>query len=66
MAGLALCSVPPTLQIVGEAEDLPPIADVEIGLLQHPHATAPAASRLASFLRRELIVGRDNMLAMGL
>ena len=33
VAGLALCSVPPSLTIIGETEGLPPIADLEIGLL---------------------------------
>jgi DNA-binding transcriptional LysR family regulator len=63
VAGLALCSVPPTLQIIGEAEGLPPIADVEIGMLRHPHANTPTVNRLAGFLRRELTTGRDNLFA---
>jgi len=62
VAGLALCSVPPTVRIIGEAEGLPPIADIEIGILRRPGATASAVKRLDGFLRRELTVGWDNTL----
>ena len=34
VAGMALCSVPSSLAIVGEKEGLPPIRDLEIGLLR--------------------------------
>ena len=34
VAGMALCSVPSSLSIVGEKEGLPPIQDLEIGLLR--------------------------------
>jgi len=39
VAGLVLLSVPPTLRVIGEAEGLPPLPDLEIGILRNPHAT---------------------------
>jgi DNA-binding transcriptional LysR family regulator len=65
VAGLALCSVPPSLRIIGEAERLPPIAELEIGILRHPEATAPAVRRLNDFLRRELTSGWDAAAVAG-
>lgn len=46
VAGLALCSVPSTLPIIGEQEGLPAIDDVEIGMLRYPKASTPAVDRL--------------------
>jgi DNA-binding transcriptional LysR family regulator len=54
VAGLARCSVPPALRIIGEAEGLPALEDLELGLLGNPAANTPAIERLAQFLRREL------------
>ena len=54
VAGLARCSVPPTLRIMGLAQGLPPLRDLELGLLEPPADPAPAIRRLAQFLRREM------------
>ncbi|MDR3669981.1 MAG: LysR substrate-binding domain-containing protein [Holophaga sp.] len=54
VAGLARCSVPPALRIIGEAEGLPALRDLEMGLLGDSRGSAPAIKRLAQFLRREL------------
>lgn len=62
VAGLARCSVPPTLRVIGEEEGLPVIDDVEIGMFRHPKTSNPAVARLAAFLRRELTVEQDNRL----
>lgn len=53
VAGLALCSVPQSLRIVGENEGLPPIADLEIGLLR-AGTGGGAAQRLQEAIEREL------------
>jgi len=54
VAGLARCSVPPTLRIIGEAQGLPTPRDLELGLLGDKTESTPAIKRLAQFLRREL------------
>ncbi|MCK0197934.1 LysR substrate-binding domain-containing protein [Ancylobacter sp. 6x-1] len=54
VAGLAACSVPPQLKVIGEAEGLPPLALLEMCLLRHPGAETPAVLRLEEVLRREL------------
>ncbi|MFT3688677.1 LysR substrate-binding domain-containing protein [Paenirhodobacter sp.] len=53
VAGVARCSAPPGLRVVGEAEGLPPIPELEIGLLRGPRPTA-AAQRLEDALLRDL------------
>ena len=45
VAGLALCSVPSSLTIIGDKEGLPPLADLEIGLLASSEETS-ASQRL--------------------
>lgn len=60
VAGLALCSVPPSLAIVGEREGLPPIDDLEISLLRGT-AASPAISRLEEAITRDLgTIGRTR------
>lgn len=54
IAGLARCSVPPSLRIIGAEEGLPALADLEISLLRNTAATGTAIERLADFLRRDL------------
>ena len=54
VAGLARCSVPPALRIIGEAQGLPALRDLELGLLGDSTESAPAVKRLAQFLRQEL------------
>lgn len=54
IAGLARCSVPPSLEIIGEHEGLPPLRSLEICMLQNTASTSGATRRLASFLRAEL------------
>jgi DNA-binding transcriptional LysR family regulator len=54
VAGLALCSVPADLRILGPAEGLPPMRDLELALLEAREPATPAVRRLAQFLRREL------------
>ncbi|WGD29864.1 LysR substrate-binding domain-containing protein [Ancylobacter sp. WKF20] len=54
VAGLALCSVPPSLRIIGDKEGLPALDDLEIGILRNPTAPTVAVERLNDFLHREL------------
>ncbi|MBN8939215.1 MAG: LysR family transcriptional regulator [Rhizobiales bacterium] len=54
VAGLAACSVPPSLRIIGENEGLPPLDDLEIGILRSPAPATAAVERLNDFLRRDL------------
>lgn len=54
VAGLAQQSVPPSLRIIGENEGLPPLPDLEIGILRNPQSTHAAVERLNEFLRRDL------------
>lgn len=54
VAGIALCSVPPTLMIVGEREGLPPLQALELSVVPHPTSHSAAIDRLADFLRRDL------------
>ncbi|HSI41155.1 MAG TPA: LysR substrate-binding domain-containing protein [Xanthobacteraceae bacterium] len=54
VAALAECSVPPSLCIIGEAEGLPPLRDLDLSLLRHAHTKTVAADRLHDFLRRDL------------
>ncbi|MBT1156627.1 LysR family transcriptional regulator [Aminobacter anthyllidis] len=54
VAGLAQRSVPPSLRIIGENEGLPPLPDMEIGILRNPQTVNPAVERLYDFLRRDL------------
>ena len=54
IAGLALCSVPPSLRIVGTNEGLPRLDTLEISILQNRRSTSPAVERLNDFLRRAL------------
>ncbi len=55
VAGLPRCSVPPSLEIIGETEGLPPIQSLEMTVLHNPAATTPAGERLLKFLRRALL-----------
>ncbi|MGO4451129.1 LysR substrate-binding domain-containing protein [Phyllobacterium sp. TAF24] len=54
VAGLAACSVPSSLRIVGENEGLPPLHDLEVGVMRNPTSTDAAVNRLDDFLRRNL------------
>ncbi|MFJ7352651.1 LysR substrate-binding domain-containing protein [Phyllobacterium sp. NPDC097923] len=54
VAALAACSVPSTLRVIGENEGLPPLRDLEIGIMRSPVSSSPAIERLNDFLRREL------------
>lgn len=54
VAGLARCSVPPSLKIIAEAEGLPPIAGLEIGILRSAAAAGVAVDRLHDALSRDL------------
>ncbi len=54
VAGLALCSVPPSLRIIGQREGLPALEDLEIGLLRQSGPGSVAAGRLEDFLQRTL------------
>ncbi|HEY0294204.1 MAG TPA: LysR substrate-binding domain-containing protein, partial [Bordetella sp.] len=63
VTGLALCSVPSNLRIIGEAEGLPTLADAEVGIFRSPGAMDSAVKCLDGFLRRELTVERDRSLA---
>ncbi|WP_347557764.1 LysR substrate-binding domain-containing protein [Robbsia sp. KACC 23696] len=54
VAGLARCSVPPTLRIVGEAEGLPPLKALELSVVKREESEGAATQRLAAFLHRNL------------
>lgn len=54
VAGLALCSVPPSLRIIGPNEGLPLLDDLEISILCNSRSTGAAVERLNSFLHRAL------------
>lgn len=54
VAGLAQRSVPPSLRIIGENEGLPPLPEMEIGILRNPQTGNSAVDRLHDFLRRDL------------
>jgi len=54
VAGIAECAVPPALRVVGLAEGLPALADLEMGVLHNKAADSPAAEELHAFLRLEL------------
>jgi len=54
IAGLALCSVPPSLRIIGANEGLPHLDPLEISILRNPRSTGPAVERLNGFLHRAL------------
>jgi DNA-binding transcriptional LysR family regulator len=57
VAGLAACSVPSSLRVIGENEGLPPLADLEIGILRSRTADSVAVNRLHDFLKRALSSG---------
>lgn len=54
VAGVARCSAPHNLQVVGEAEGLPPIPGLEIGLLRSSQANSGATQRLSEAMLRDL------------
>lgn len=54
VAGLARCSVPPSLTIIGESEGLPPLQDLEIGILRSSAGKSTAVQHLYDALRRDL------------
>ena len=54
VAGLAKCSVPPELAIVGQAEGLPPLQDLEIGMLRSAASDSAAIEKLQDMIRRDL------------
>lgn len=54
VAGMALCSVPPALQVIGAEQGLPPLNDLEIAMVRNRTADAVAVDCLESFLRRNL------------
>lgn len=54
VAGLAQCSVPLSLRVIGKDEGLPPLPDLEIGILRNPAADNAAVDRMNDFLRRDL------------
>ena len=53
VAALAESSVPLTLSRIDESAGLPPLRDLEIGILRNPVSAAPAVERLENFIRRE-------------
>lgn len=54
IAALAMCSVPESLRIIGEPEGLPPIKDLEIGVVRNRLSDHPAAEYLYHTLVRDL------------
>ena len=54
VAGLAQCSVPPSLTIIGESEGLPPLQELEIGILRSATDESAAVQRFHDALRRDL------------
>ncbi|WP_075632416.1 LysR substrate-binding domain-containing protein [Novacetimonas hansenii] len=59
VAGLARCSVPSTVSIVGEKEGLPPINDLEIGLLRSSASEGLALQHFQNIIREKLSFPRD-------
>ena len=58
VAAMARCSVPPSLRIIGTKEGLPPLRELEIGLMHSPLASSSnATNRLGEFLRQGVIGG---------
>ncbi|HWK44118.1 MAG TPA: LysR substrate-binding domain-containing protein [Stellaceae bacterium] len=56
VAALAECGLPPGLRIIGRKEGLPPLRDLEIGLMRSPlTASSSAVNRLDEFLRQGVI-----------
>lgn len=53
VAGMALCSVPPSVSIIGDREGLPPLRDLEIGLLCGASQSG-ASERLKDAIKREI------------
>jgi len=58
VGALAMCSVPASLRIIGEAEGLPPIKDLEIGVVRNRLSNQPAAEQLYQVLVRDLSISR--------
>lgn len=54
VAGLARCSVPPSLTVIGEKEGLPPLEDLEISILRSSAGGNAAVEHLYDSLRRDL------------
>ncbi len=54
VAALPLCSVPDSVRIIGESEGLPPLNDLEIGIVRNPASDGAAVDRLFESLRRDL------------
>lgn len=54
VAALPLCSVPDSVRIIGESEGLPPLDDLEIGIVRNPASDGAAVDRLFESLRRDL------------
>ncbi|OZI37825.1 transcriptional regulator [Bordetella genomosp. 10] len=54
IAGLALCSVPPALQVIGRKEGLPELETLEIGILRNANSRTSAVECLEGFLRAAL------------
>lgn len=54
VAGLALCSVPPSLRVIGQKEGLPALEDLEIALVRNDASRTAAVERLEEFLHRAL------------
>lgn len=59
VAGMALCGVPPSLKVIGENEGLPPLPDLEIGLLRGGSDSGPA-HRLRDAIERDLAGARAH------
>ncbi|MDE4176706.1 LysR family transcriptional regulator [Phaeobacter sp. PT47_59] len=53
VAGMALCSVPPSVSIIGDREGLPPLRDLEVGLLCGTSQSG-ASERLKDAIEREI------------
>lgn len=54
ITGIARCAVPPSLQVMGDAEGLPPLPHLEVGLLRSPKADGFAVEALDKAIRQQL------------
>jgi molybdate transport repressor ModE-like protein len=54
VAGLAQCSVPPWMSIIGEQQGLPPLQELEIGVLRSSSSASAAVQSMHDVIRRDL------------
>lgn len=61
VAGLARCSVPPSLSIVGDREGLPPLRDLDVGMLRSSSSDHAPVEHLQQMIRQQLSTVRPRI-----